>query len=30
MEIEVLFTYKNQLLESDGYTCITSTCQKVE
>lgn len=30
MEMEVLFTYKNQLLASDGYTCVTSTCQKVE
>lgn len=30
MEMEDLFTYKNQLLASDGYTCITSTCQKVD
>lgn len=30
MEMEVLFTYKNQLLASDGYTCVTSTRQKVE
>lgn len=30
MEMEVLFTYKNQLLASDVHTCVTSTCQKVE
>lgn len=30
MEMEVLFTYKNQLLASNGYTCVTITCQKVE
>lgn len=30
MEMEVLYTYKNQLLASDGYTCVMSTCQKVE
>lgn len=30
MEMEVLYTYKNQLLACDGYTCVMSTCQKVE